>query len=72
MKKSSTKTKNATGIMNVTTEMGDKFNDKWKKSDSNSDAKITLASYKVALTAAKHQAMYRKEKGDKRKISFFD
>lgn len=70
--KTTTKTKNASGIIEVTREMGDKFNDKWKQSNSNADAKMALSSYKVAITTAKHQAVYRKETGSKRKISFFN
>lgn len=71
-KKTKTATKTATGIIEVTTRMGDKFNDKWIGSNSNNDAKMALSAYKVAITTAKHQAVYRKETGSKKKISFFN
>lgn len=72
MKAKTTKTGTATGIIDVTTQMGDKFNDKWKINNLNNDAKMALSAYKVAITTAKHQAVYRKESGIKRKISFFN
>lgn len=67
-----TESKGVSDVIKTTTGLGDKFNDKWLTEENMKAAGIALAAYRSAITGAKAQAQYNKDRGNKKKISFFE
>jgi len=72
MRKIKTNAKNATGVIQIMTSMGDKLQDMWDVTNDRKDAALAISSYKTAILAAKTQAYYRKSLSSKKRIPFLD
>jgi len=70
--KKKTSAKNATGVISIMSDMGDKLTDVWQTTNDRKDATLAVSAYRTAIQAAKTQAYYRKSISSKKRIPFLD
>ena len=67
-----TVTKNVTDVRKQTQKIADNLNDQFEKTQDVSIAREAIAAYRVTVSAAKVQLLYKKVTGKPVKIDFFE
>jgi len=67
-----TNTKNVSGVIKVTREIGDKLMDQHNETGDLKVAQLSLKAYGTAISASKAQLIYKKMTGHPTKIDFLE
>lgn len=71
-KKELVKTKNVSGVIKVSQNIGDSLTNEYNETKDLKVALTALSAYKTAINGAKAQVVYKKLTGNPSKIKFFE